>query len=79
VNRIILAALVGSQAVQERHLLRTMLLYPVRDFLGFCCWAASYLGSTILWRGRRYRLSRGGLMHPVGTQSTDDREHALTT
>jgi ceramide glucosyltransferase len=79
VNRMILAALVGSQAVQERHLLRTMLLYPVRDFLGFCCWAASYLGSTILWRGRRYRLSRGGLMHPVGTQSTDDREHALTT
>jgi ceramide glucosyltransferase len=79
VNRMILAALVGSQAVQERHLPRTILLYPVRDFLGFCCWAASYLGSTILWRGRRYRLSRGGLMHSVGAQSTDDREHALTT
>ena len=79
VNRIILAALVGSRAVRERHLLRAILLYPVRDLLGFCCWAASYLGSTILWRGRRYRLSRGGLMHPVGAQSTDDQEHALTT
>jgi ceramide glucosyltransferase len=79
VNRMVLAALVGSQAVRERHLLRTILLYPVRDFLGFCCWAASYLGSTILWRGRRYRLSRGGLMHPVGAQPTDDREHAVTT
>ena len=61
---MILAALVGSQAVQERHLLRTMLLYPVRDFLGFCCWAASYLGSTILWRGRRYRLSRAANTEP---------------
>jgi ceramide glucosyltransferase len=79
VNRMVLAALVGSQAVRERHLLRTILLHPVRDFLGFCCWAASYLGSTILWRGRRYRLSRGGLMHPVGAQPTDDREHAVTT
>jgi ceramide glucosyltransferase len=79
VNRMILGALVGSRAVQERHLLRTIVLYPVRDFLGFCCWAASYLGSTILWRGRRYRLSRGGLMHPVGAQSTDDREHAVMT
>jgi ceramide glucosyltransferase len=79
VNRMVLAAMVGSQAVRERHLLRTILLYPVRDFLGFCCWAASYLGSTILWRGRRYRLSRGGLMHPVGAQPTDDREHAVTT
>ena len=78
-NRMILAALVGSTAVQEhRHLLRTVLLYPLRDLLGFCCWAASYFGSTILWRGRRYRLSRGGLMHPVGAQPADEPEHALT-
>jgi ceramide glucosyltransferase len=79
VNRMVLAALVGWLAVQERQLLRTIVLYPIRDFLGFCCWVASYGGSTIHWRGRRYRLSRGGLMHPVGTQSADDREHALST
>ena len=72
VNRMILAALLGSLAVQERHTLRTIVLYPVRDFLGFCCWVASYFGSTILWRGRRYRLSRGGLMHPVGPHATDE-------
>ncbi len=64
-NRMILAALVGALAVEERHLSRTILLYPIRDLIGFCCWTASYAGSTILWRGRRYRLSRGGLMHPV--------------
>jgi ceramide glucosyltransferase len=69
VNRMILAALVGALAVQERHLLRTVLLYPLRDLIGFCCWAASYAGGTILWRGRRYRLTRGGLMHPVDTPS----------
>jgi ceramide glucosyltransferase len=78
VNRMVLAALVGSLAVRERHLLRTVVLYPIRDLLGFCCWAASYFGSTILWRGRRYRLSRGGLMHPVGAQPADEPEHALT-
>jgi ceramide glucosyltransferase len=78
VNRMVLAALVGSLAVGERHLLRTVVLYPIRDLLGFCCWAAGYFGSTILWRGRRYRLSRGGLMHPVGAQPADEPEHALT-
>jgi ceramide glucosyltransferase len=79
-NRMVLAALVGSLAVEEhRHLLRTVLLYPVRDFLGFCCWVASYAGSTILWRGRRYRLSRGGLMHPVDAQTVDENQHALST
>lgn len=79
VNRMVLAALVGSLAVKERHPLRTLLLYPVRDLLGFCCWVASYAGSTILWRGRRYRLSRGGLMHPVGQSASDEAEHALST
>ena len=70
VNRMILAALIGALAVHERHLLRTIVLYPLRDLLGFCCWAASYAGSTILWRGRRYRLTRGGLMHPVADSLT---------
>jgi len=78
-NRVILAALVGSLGVREPHLLRTVLLYPIRDLLGFVCWAASYAGNTILWRGRRYRLSRGGLMHPVGAQEPDRAEHPLTT
>lgn len=64
-NRLVLAALVGSLAVNERHLLRATLLYPLRDLIGFFCWIASYGSSTILWRNRRYRLTRGGLMHPI--------------
>jgi ceramide glucosyltransferase len=77
-NRMLLGALIGSLAVHERHLLRTVLLYPLRDLLGFGCWAASYGSSTILWRGRRYRLSRNGRMHPVDAQPSET-EHAVTT
>ncbi len=69
-SRIVLAAFVASLAVHERHLLRTTLLYPLRDLLGFFCWAASYGSSTILWRNRRYRLTRGGLMHPTDEMSS---------
>ncbi len=79
VNRMILAGLMGALAVQERHLLRTILLYPLRDLLGFFCWATSYAGSTILWRGRRYRLTRGGLMHPVDAANGEEHEQALST
>src|SRR5579863_9978626 len=32
-NRMILAALVGALAVEERHLFRTILLYPLRDLI----------------------------------------------
>lgn len=77
-NRMLLALVVGGLAVSERHLLRVVVLYPMRDLLGFCCWVASYFGSTILWRGRRYRLTRGGLMHPLSPQSSDKTEPALT-
>ncbi|MGA7524686.1 MAG: bacteriohopanetetrol glucosamine biosynthesis glycosyltransferase HpnI [Acidobacteriaceae bacterium] len=78
VSRVVLAACVGSLAVHERHLLRTTLLYPLRDLLGFFCWAASYGSSTILWRNRRYRLTRGGLMHPIDGDAPKKPEHALT-
>jgi ceramide glucosyltransferase len=78
-QRMLLAALVGSLAVQERHLPRTILLYPLRDLLGFFCWVASYAGSTIHWRGARYRLSRGGLMHPMHPEPTRKSESPLPT
>jgi ceramide glucosyltransferase len=39
-----------------------LVLYPVRDLMGFGFWAASYCGRTILWRGRDFELLPGGKM-----------------
>ena len=66
--RMLLALVVGAVAVRERILLRTILLYPLRDLLGFFYWAASYWSDLILWRGREFRLAKDGLMVPA----TDD-------
>ncbi len=60
--RMLLALTVGALAVRERMLLRTVLLYPLRDLLGFIYWAASYRSDLILWRGREFRLHKDGLM-----------------
>ncbi len=64
-SRILLAGLVGGVVVNERDLLRTMLLYPLRDLMGFGYWAASYANNRILWRGEEYELLPGGAMRPV--------------
>ncbi|HTV05184.1 MAG TPA: glycosyltransferase [Acidobacteriaceae bacterium] len=64
ITRVALALVTGWAVVEERHLLRTAMLYPLRDLLGFCYWAASYGSREIVWRNQIYRLAEGGLMLP---------------
>ncbi len=61
-SRMVMALLVAGSVVRERSLVRTVLLYPLRDLMGFFFWAASYAGGTILWRGELYRLGEHGRM-----------------
>jgi ceramide glucosyltransferase len=35
-------------------------LLPIEDLMGFFFWIAGFVGNTITWRGRRYRLSADG-------------------
>ena len=77
VARAIIAAVVGAAVVHERRLLRTTLLYPLRDLLGFLYWAASYGSSTVLWRGQLYRLTEGGLMQPAVDRPQPEHEPAM--
>ena len=62
VSRMLLAAMVGGAVVHEANLPRTVLLYPLRDVMGFGFWAASYASNKILWRGEIFELLRDGVM-----------------
>ena len=64
--RIVLAGIVAGFVVRDQALVRTMLLYPLRDLMGFFYWVASYTSGTILWRGKLYRLGQHGLMQRAG-------------
>jgi len=61
-SRVALGALVGGMVVGEPQLLRSALLYPLRDLLGFCYWVASYVSNQVRWRGEVYNLLQDGFM-----------------
>jgi ceramide glucosyltransferase len=57
-----LAIAVGVLVVEDKSWFGLLVLYPLRDLMGLGFWAASYLSSQVLWRGRVYELLPGGKM-----------------
>src|SRR5208283_1364185 len=62
VTRLALSIAVGRLVVRDTSWFGLLVLYPIRDLMGFCFWAASYAGRRILWRGRVLELLPGGKM-----------------
>ncbi len=61
-SRWALSIAVGNWVVGDRDWFSLLILYPIRDLMGFCFWAASYSSGKILWRGRVFQLLPGGKM-----------------
>lgn len=61
-TRLALSLAVGRVVVQDPSWINLLVLYPIRDLMGFFFWAASYMSRKILWRGRVYELLPGGKM-----------------
>jgi ceramide glucosyltransferase len=77
-SRVALGALVGGSVVGEPRIVRTALLYPLRDVLGLGYWAASYLSNQVRWRGEVYNLLQDGLMRSDSHPEEREPEAILT-
>jgi ceramide glucosyltransferase len=44
----------------DEHWWRGMMIYPLRDFLGWTLWVGSYGGENFYYRGKVYKLKEGG-------------------
>jgi ceramide glucosyltransferase len=65
-TRLALSFAVGRAVVGDQSWFGLLVLYPIRDLMGFCFWAASYASSKILWRDRVFQLLPGGKMRAAG-------------
>ena len=77
-SRVVLAGLVSGLVVAEPSRLRTMLLYPLRDLLGFGYWVASYVSNQVRWRGQVYNLLQDGFMRHDSDPGEHEPEAILT-
>jgi ceramide glucosyltransferase len=60
--RLAVALAVGSAVLEDRQLLRSLWLLPVRDLVAVGVWVASFAGHTVTWRGDRFELRKGRLI-----------------
>jgi ceramide glucosyltransferase len=61
-TRLALAVAVGRGVTGDRSGFGLLVLYPLRDLMGFGFWLAGYWGNRVLWRGRVFELLPGGKM-----------------
>jgi ceramide glucosyltransferase len=54
------AALMHARVLRSKQWLVWLPLLPLKDLLGFGTWAWSFMGSSVSWRGRTYRVLRDG-------------------
>lgn len=59
VNRFVQAAAILT-ALGDSGWARGMVIYPLRDMLGWVLWVASYGGENFYYRGKIYKLKQGG-------------------
>jgi ceramide glucosyltransferase len=77
--RMIMAWYVAVRCLRDRDAARSFWLVPVRDLFGFAAWLGAYFGRTVVWRGSRFRLERGGrLVALIGSPSAEPAVLART-
>src|SRR5947209_2277243 len=56
-------------ALEDEQATKPILIYPLRDLLGFAVWVASYMGNRMQYHGGRYSLGPGGRFEAISPEN----------
>jgi ceramide glucosyltransferase len=71
--RIFLGTSLAVRLTRRREYFDWCWLVPIKDLLQAGVWAAAFLGNTVTWGGRKFRITRGGRLSPVVDRSSTHR------
>ncbi len=60
VMRSLMAWVVGVTMLNDSVAKQFFWVIPVRDLFHFAIWCSGFVGSTVVWRGQKFKLSAGG-------------------
>ena len=63
--RLAVVYTVAIRRLGDNLMLRSLWLLPLRDLLGFGFWCLGQVGKTVVWRGKTFKLVRGGKMTEI--------------
>jgi ceramide glucosyltransferase len=67
--RFLPVLLIGVFGLKDFVLARYLYLVPLRDLMTFCIWVVSFIGDTIEWRGKIFRVLPGGKLQDLRNTS----------
>jgi len=63
--RIACSAVIVSRTLKLPEMVRDVWLVPLKDLLMAAIWAVSLVGNEVAWGGRRFVISRDGVMREI--------------
>jgi ceramide glucosyltransferase len=63
--RLAICTIYSRCFVRDNLFPRWLWLLPLRDMLAFFCWALSFMGNRVEWRGSRFKLKSGGKLEEI--------------
>jgi len=60
--RLVMGWMIGVHWLKDKLLKKYFWLLPLRDVMSFLIWCSSWVGRTVEWRGRIFKVSRDGKM-----------------
>ncbi|KAF3890375.1 MULTISPECIES: bacteriohopanetetrol glucosamine biosynthesis glycosyltransferase HpnI [Nostocales] len=68
-TRLMMAWVVGVRSLKDPVARKFLFLVPLRDLISFALWCYGFVGNTFEWRGRKLKLTRGGKLIPLTSNS----------
>jgi len=70
--RLIMGWIVGVRLLNDTIATKFLLVIPLRDLLNCAIWCYGLVGSKIEWRGQQLRLTKGGKLVAISTDSLNN-------